>query len=308
MSINEEYPLSYAAKSMIMAKKEDYRNGLESLIKAENMGLNEEFMRLGGDINDFKLMKAKLLYLNDHSKEAIRISKELVDSGNDTMEIYLILAKSFYKIGKKKLEKNEINYMYKAINANPSIGEAFYYVGMDYYSKNNKIEAIKKFDRAISLNFKSFAMYVTMSKIKIKLGFDKDSLNDINKAISIDVNNGEGYYYKAKIFLSLGNNADALMNAEIAVLKGYRGVFVYLTQGIALYNLGRYREAGTFLDIVMNSGAKIPEMYYYKASICLKSADLTGALKYFNNYLVIRPNDKKVLNLRNDLMRRINNR
>ncbi|KAH9166071.1 hypothetical protein EDB89DRAFT_251398 [Lactarius sanguifluus] len=90
--------------------------------------------------------------------------------------------------------------------------------GIKHFQRQDIDEAIKSFDKAISLaNDRSYVIYDSRASAYEKKNFLEDALRDAKKTIDIAPKQWHGYFRSARLFAALGRTSDALGMCPLAL-------------------------------------------------------------------------------------------
>jgi tetratricopeptide (TPR) repeat protein len=195
---------------------------------------------------------------------------------------------------KENLEK-EANSLLRKLNGRAKDPSLYTKLGIVYYQQRKSELALAQFDKAIRLNNKFDEAFFGRSIVNLALDELEMAINDISRVIELNPANAQAFNHRGEIYLnsrfydraiedlnkalerdpSLAvayNNRGVLYNAqgmfnkaisefEYAKLLGYRQAGLWLIWGLALIQLGEYREAIKKLSVAITKNHRLGDAY-----------------------------------------------
>lgn len=189
-----------------------------------------------------------------------------------------------------------------AINLEPSVGDAWYYLGLIYYEENNWDEAKNFFEKALTFRLDE----VKLSDIYLYIGTTQyfmndplgsaDALKGLNRALSInnfssDYLVAEAYYRRGVTRRRLGlSTEEALEDFKKSLEYNPNYRWAYIMLGDTIYEA--YRDPDRAEDqinkaIEMDPNDKWP--YHYLGSIYVRAGEKKKAILMYQRVLEIDP-------------------
>ena len=228
-------------------------------VSAETINFAEELQKclMKGDVNsalklyedipsnlkddvDLKILQASLLLSVNRLNEAKAITKELKDSGNNSIDVLEVDAEIANASGKLADIQNATNVLLKAdpmnVTGNLILGNQWalkkkYKLAKDYY---RKALAREKTNEDALFGYGQMTYY---------LGELKDSRNAFETLASIDNTNDIAYQYLGKLDAEDENYRKAIENINTAIKLNPDNSDYYIDLGNYSRNLGRYDDA-----------------------------------------------------------------
>ncbi|MBP9090159.1 tetratricopeptide repeat protein [bacterium] len=141
--------------------------------------------------------------------------------------------------------------------------------------------------------------YSTMGSALFALGRTKEALASYTKAIELSKERYSfPYSQRAIVYFKIGQVEQAQIDLKKAIAINSHDARARQLQGDLYYSEGRYRLALTEYDKAIAYAPGLADLYYGRAAILMKVQDTTGALRDFDAYLKLKPENKSVLHAR----------
>lgn len=141
--------------------------------------------------------------------------------------------------------------------------------------------------------------YSTMGSALFALGRTKEALASYSKAIELSKERYSfPYSQRAIVYFKIGQVAQAQIDLKKAIAINSHDSRARQLQGDLYYSEGRYRMALGEYDKAIAYAPGLADLYYGRAAIRMKVQDTTGALRDFDAYLKLKPENKSVLHAR----------
>ena len=174
------------------------------------------------------------------------------------------------------------NDIEKAIDSDPSYGEAYYERGMYWYKANDFKSALSDLNIAVDLMPFDPRAYLGMAQVNIAQGNNEEALENALDANQLDITLLETYLILGKAYLINEMPEDGL--AKIEIYGSYRPddpLYLALLGGI-LYMIGEdYDSALTILDRAKSLDNDLVEAYYYHGLTSYELGDYNQAVNDF---------------------------
>jgi tetratricopeptide (TPR) repeat protein len=134
----------------------------------------------------------------------------------------------------------------------PGNWEAWFWKGESFRRTGRTDEALKCFDKALSLNEKEEMLWVQVGRLMIELGKMDNALKSYDKALSHNPRAADILDYKGNLLLQMKDNqaASDCFKEALDLNPSYKWAMHH--QGMALFNLGSYDEAIIVLKKVLD--------------------------------------------------------
>lgn len=160
-------------------------------------------------------IRATLYFENDDTVNAISSFENAVRIL--PLPGYLMSLGSLYAQTKNKKALDIADALMQDKNANAA-KEAFFIKGLYYNYKGDKIQAIRFFDRCLSMDYTYKFGYREKAIALYDLGRYDEALNVLEKAITLQNNFDEGYYWRGRCLEKLNRLAEAVEEYQNALL------------------------------------------------------------------------------------------
>ncbi|KAF5431337.1 Tetratricopeptide (TPR) repeat [Candidatus Methanophagaceae archaeon] len=175
--------------------------------------------------------------------------------------------------------------------------------GNELFSSQGYMEAIKYYDKAISIdpNYalirrnKGLALYL--------LGKNDEAIECFDTAIAIDPNYADALIHKGNALYKLGKNDEAIKCFDKAIAIDPNSVDSWTIKGLALYLLGKNDEAIECFDKAITIDPNSAWAWYGKGIASQKLKKYAEALECSANAIEHNPNDPYPLILKGNILR-----
>ncbi|AHH13707.1 tetratricopeptide repeat protein [Borrelia hermsii] len=232
--------------------------------------------------NQIKMEEEPKTYANHSKQESTDLqSLKMLASANEEQKDF------------KKAEE-----IYEKIASITNNAEDHYKVGIMKFKLKKYEEAIKAFDKTISLNPKHKKAYTNKGTSLILSNTPKQAIEAFKKAIIIDKNYDNAYYKKG---IAEEQNNDK-QNAFLSFKKAYeitKNPHYALKAGIMANHIGDFKNSEKYLDKASASIKEKNDIMFYNLAIAkFENNNLNESLKTINQALVINPKKPEYLYLK----------
>lgn len=145
--------------------------------------------------------------------------------------------------------------------------DAWNYLGLIDHEQSNRIDAIKKFDMALSIDQNDVAVLNNKGSTLIVLGHSDAALACFNKAIAITPDFAEAYFNRGNALQELNRSDEALDSYDHAIKLKPDFSEAYAILGTALLNLKQPQKALAALQSALETGGDSNEIKFYMAAL-----------------------------------------
>lgn len=177
------------------------------------------------------------------------------------------------------------------VNEKSTLAESHFKMGLAYLNTDKDYLAVGEFEKAISINPSDDRFYYALATFYIKKNRIPDAKSNILKALKLNPIESEYINTFASILASEGNLEDAIKQWKVVLNDpGYPSAsLVNYNIGLALYNLKRYEEAASYLEVTVKTNPKViaPTLLLFRSYVY--SGKLDDAERVIINSLIINP-------------------
>jgi len=183
------------------------------------------------------------------SCSSLLLSKRGCDNFPQSYKVYQDYVKAGYTSITKNEYDNAIDNYNKAIKISPFIPNHYYYRGLAWYKKGDKVKAIKDFSNAITLDPKQRSAYIYRGISRMEMGAYKEASSDYNQALALEpkdpiIQNNLSWLYANAVDKKFQDKGKALEHAKKAVeLSNGGNAEILDTLAKAYYINGKVSEA-----------------------------------------------------------------
>lgn len=268
-----------------------YRNDFNIILtSAYNFYIDDMLNSLNKDGADegLKYKLAEAYFKTSKAEESYNILKELREETEFTENMYCLLCHVLLKL-------NNDNLAYKTVCEALEIYKNNYELSFfkaDMLDRLGKYEeAIKQYDRVISINDKSSSAHNNKAYIFNIMKKYSEALVCADKAIELDSNMAHAYKNKAEAFLGLELYEDCLEACNIALNKYQYLLEAYIIKIKALTSVSLYDEAMDIYNKAIDLGYKDSRLYYCKSKILMRLRRYDEAIEYCDYALELDENN-----------------
>ena len=167
--------------------------------------------------NEHYLAHLNMGMLKLHSKkfrEAIDLCTKAISLQPENLTGYLTRGKTFYMIDSTSLAKNDLQFVLLKDSTNI---EAYFILALTNHKEKDYNNAMKNYDKALSLNPYNAICYYNRGILKSELEIYEEALSDFDKVVEINVNNIYAYLNRGKIKYLLKDYRGAEHDLSIAI-------------------------------------------------------------------------------------------
>lgn len=252
--------------------------------------LNELVEKNPEDI-ELKFKFAKALYACRKTEESLNVLNEIEQKMQLNSEMYILLCKVYYDLGKKELSYSTAT---KAYELYPDDYNVIFYKACMLDEFNKYEEAITYYDRAITLNPKDAIAYSNKAYALNMLKRHSEALDSANQAIKVDPYMAHGYKNKAEALLGLELYQECLEACEEAL-----SIYPYLTDIYVIKmklfaRVGHFEEALNVFNRSLDNGIKDARLSYQKANVLRLMKKFDEAILCCDEAIELDANNKEV--------------
>jgi|GEM_PF-6827441 len=205
------------------------------------------------------------------------------------------------------------------------LGYYHHYQGIHYYEKDKLGEAVKEFEKALSLSPNSYVLHLHLALACLGLGELDRAATELNKAIELNPNSAEAYSALGEVYLkrdrpeesiaqlthalklnnkyadahnNLGNAYWRLGWHEQAISEYKEAIEINPNMSIAHINLGiayeesdRLEESLSVLKTALELNTRSPEAYHCMADVYFRQEKWEEAVTYYKKALLFYPTE-----------------
>jgi tetratricopeptide (TPR) repeat protein len=136
----------------------------------------------------------------------------------------------------------------------PNDASSLYSLGDGYYNQGNFAEAIKCYEKALSMAppYNAAALYFNLGFASFEIGAYTQAINYYNKTVSIDPNNSAAYTNLGNAYYNIGNVSKQIENYRISARLGNEGSKQWLRENELFYS--RYSEKDDIIKTMRAEG------------------------------------------------------
>ncbi len=283
---------------------------------------------------DENYKKAESLVEQEKYEEALNYYDKLIDVWSDYHTLHISRCRVYEKM---QNYKRAIKCYNKIIKIFPKQHSVYIFQGVALGIDDQNLEALKALNKSIKLEDYYLAHFYK-GKILAKLDRYKDSIIEFDKTISLDPDNYEAYFEKATVLNYLQRYNESLEALDKSILLNPDNNFSYLVKGYVYQNLNNYDKATQMFDKVISMNRSLSYLacdakgynfiktknyatalemfnkaieinpnehkaYISKSMLCAMLNDKDGAIENIDNAIRIQPEDKSLINIKNNLLK-----
>lgn len=166
---------------------------------------------------------------------------------------------SFYQ--DKKYDRAAQAFKYAA-SLNPSLTEAYTYLGYSYSSQGKTKEAITAFKQSLKVDKTQDTLYSTIADLYIQQGQKSDAMQVLKDGIKQNKLNTPAYYTLGQLQAQAGDYASAETSFQQVIKLEPKDGNGYYALGMALNGMGQYSDAITQLEKATSLKKDFEAAYY----------------------------------------------
>lgn len=239
-------------------------------------------------------------------KKLNEIQYKKVDKEDVKELLNLLSAEELLEKGKRARYKKEydlaIKYLKKAIEIDPKLISAYYFLSNVYKHQKNDILALDILKKCKKLNPDSSHSYIIIAYHYKAINDNEKALKEYNQAISVQPNNTYAYIQRALFYLKTGKENDAFNDYNKAISINPKDEDIYYHRGNAYFDLGKYEKAFNDHKKAVQLDSTIT-IYGWdsKARELRMNNQNKEAIRFFNMAIQLNPKDPFNYNERGDI-------
>jgi len=217
--------------------------------------------------------------------ESIKCYKKAISLGGTNHIVWLGLGKAYFNIGNYQLA---INALEESIKLNSLDPRAWHNLGLCFFRLANYKEAISQFNNELKIA-EDESIYISIGDCEYALGNSNDALAYYDKAISLNPKSFEAYNSKAVIYRQLVKLEEAYESSTKSLDIQPFNIKGLMNLGLVLKTFRRYRDAINVFNEILKIKSNEVDALFNKAS-CLECIDkYEETLKTFEKLHAINP-------------------
>jgi tetratricopeptide (TPR) repeat protein len=216
-----------------------------------------------------------------HFDKALENLQGTTQSIQDESSILYYRASANHLINKNELAIQDLD---KAIAINPRLEAAYISRGSAYFELNQMDKAIQDYDKALEINPQSAIAYNNRGIVYKKFGNAGAALQDFEEAIRLKPDYDSAYYHRGNVYTILGVYQLAIDDYTKVILLEPNSFDAYGNRGIAYANLGDYNEAISDFDQVIRLDPQSSLAYYNRGRTYQEMGKLAEAEADFKKF------------------------
>ena len=163
-----------------------------------------------------------------------------------------------------------------------------YRLGMAYHGNKEFKEAIKCYDKAISVDAKFADAHCDKGVALAELGNRSSALKSYARAILLDPEYAEAFYNQGISLLALGLTENAINSFRDAIRLNANFIMAELNIGVALTKLGKYMEALRLYDNLIDKAPYFSSAFLNRGIVLNEMSRFDEALKCFDKAISMK--------------------
>jgi tetratricopeptide (TPR) repeat protein len=281
---------------------DDHRSALENFNAVLRLSPGEKGVRRFRAVSNFRM--------GNYEKTVEDITEELRINDQPQIEVYLIRANAYRKLGKIELaEADEKKFVELGgeLESEPSDEpkkdpetELMQLVqkAEKHFKGREWDAAIKAFNEIIEMLDKNdeelFALYFSRGRAFYEKGDLESAFRDYNEVIKRKPDLSDGYTFRGEAYLKKEDYKNALLDFTKAIELDKTDLLAFRRRAEVFYLTKEYAKAIADASEVLKLDAKYPAGWYYRAASRLESGDYQQAIDDFNEYLKLVPDDFEI--------------
>ena len=182
----------------------------------------------------------------------------------------------------------------RSISINPQYAEAWINKGNALYGLGKYDEAIKAYDQAISINPQFAEAWYNKGNALYGLGKYDEAIKAYDQAISINPQFAEAWNNKGNALRDLGKYDEAIKAYDQAISINPQYAEAWSNKGNALRDLGKHDEAIKAYDRAISINPQYAEAWYNKGNALKALRKYDEAIKAYDQAISINPQDADI--------------
>ena len=217
--------------------------------------------------------------------ESIKCYKKAISMGGANHIVWLGLGKAYFNISNYQLA---IDALEESIKLNSMDARAWHNLGLSYFKIAKYKEAISKFEKELEIALDE-NIYISIGDCEYALGNINDALAYYDKAISLNPKSFEAYNSKAVIYRQLVKLEEAFESSTKSLdIKPFNSKGL-MNLGIVLKTFRRYKDAINVFDEVLKLKINDVDALFNKATSLEFINKYEESLKTFEKLHAIHP-------------------
>lgn len=196
--------------------------------------------------------------------------------------------------GRAYLELHEMEKAYRdmahSVRIDPNCGEGYFWWGFveGYYQETSEsLRAIKRYDKAFELGYRSAELYFRRASIKqYELHDYEGALEDYAEGFKLDPNCYWAYSRRSNLYLKLKNREAAWADEKKAIeLQPEDSYFRIIGRAQTSYEQGDFDQVIADCDFLIRERRRQSVPYYLRGMVRRERGDFEGALEDFQRTL-----------------------
>lgn len=187
-------------------------------------------------------------------------------------------------------------YFHKAIDIDPTMGEAYCGIADIFAENGNYPEAFEYYAQALDYNSQDALSWINRGKLNLSLGRIKDAIYDFNTSLNLE-KKSEAYVYLTQAYLK----NQEWNNAQSAISQAFRyeeeSGEAYYTLGLVEYTIGKHKAAYHSFEVAVGYKPKEAKFLKHYGLAAYQLERPYEAVTAFNEYLDVVSNDPEVENI-----------
>jgi tetratricopeptide (TPR) repeat protein len=240
---------------------------------------------------DIKFKLAKAYYVCHKFDDCFNVLREIEQKMQLTSEMYVLLCKVLFDLGKKELSYTTIS---KACELYPQDHDVTLYKAcmLDEFEKYE--EAIDYYEKAITLKPDDAVAHSNKAFALNKLKRYNEALESANQAIKLDAYMAHAYKNKAEALLGLELYQECLDACEEALNIYVYLIDVYVIKMKLFVKVGQFDEAMNVFNKAMDIGLRDSRLLCAKANVLRLTQKYDEAINFCDQAIELNENDKDV--------------
>jgi len=233
-------------------------------------------------------------YKNGRYQEALTTYADLLKLYPEDAVILTIYGQVLNKLDR---HQEALEYHNHSLELSPNNTAALNNRANTYQSLGNDIDALKDYDCYLAINSYDADIHFNRGVILDKLKRYQEAIESYNHSLALRSSGsiyGPTLHNRGNTFKNLGNYAAALKDYDCYLTLEPRDADLLANRGWVLDKLKRYQEAVESYNrslVLRPVGAMHPYIFNDRANALKNLGDYTGALKDYDTYLCLKPND-----------------
>ncbi|MCS6873310.1 MAG: tetratricopeptide repeat protein [Pyrinomonadaceae bacterium] len=272
---SEKASRDIASAAMALLEKGEYETAIDYFIQAISLDPKNQDAKIG--LSRAYTVKANQFLDSKRLDRAEYFYKEAIKYDANNAAAYAGLGEVYEELERR--DEALKNYE-KALSINPQLEDLYLTVGILYLEKGDLAKADEYISKAAVKSETAETKYLK-GVVYYRLDKYQEALATLNDAVRLDPNNAEAYYYLGETYDRLNREQEALDSYRQATRLNPNFFEAWFDMGVILYNRNRYEDAIEAYKKAIQLRPDYGEAYLNLANALRKTKKYQEAVSYY---------------------------